>query len=633
VDNSTLQKPRFKKKGPIRVEALVPFFIFVGLIVAYFTFLFDFQMRKSLEWVGTQINRAEVNVGSFKTSFWNGSLLVQDIQVTQVDTPTQNRVQIGKIQFQFLWDALLRAKFVVNTAAIQDFQTGSPRKSPGKVLPPEPEKKESGWLSTVQSKLINQLKDRVSASPLGSIAQLLEGFDPTRQLKDLGELKSIAQVEQLKTQLDKKKSEWNQTASTLLNDAELSQLQTKVSAIRVGGTTNPAEISTQINQATGAIKESQQKVDSVRAKGAAITQDVSQFNQAILGLDEIIKKDRAEIESKLKLPRLDAKNLAEQLFGPGVFDRVAEVERYIALARKYMPSKSAKKVEEEKPPRGVGKTYSFGRQNSYPLFWLKRAELSSKSNNSPFGGDVVGELLDFSTDQSITQRPAVATVEANFPQQLIHGITGKITLDHTREIPQESILAQVKSFPVPRKSLSESESVKFALTKATGSSKLEGMLKGNSISLILDSSFQKVEYEIKAQSKILETTLQGIVKDIPTLSVKANLGGTWDQLSISIQSNLASALQNGFEKQLQARLQEARQRIDDMINSKIGPKKKELTDQYAQAKTQVTAQIEEKQKKATELKNQAQAKLTALQNQASSVQNQAKDAIKSRLRF
>jgi uncharacterized protein (TIGR03545 family) len=210
---------------------------------------------------------------------------------------------------------------------------------------------------------------------------------------------------------------------------------------------------------------------------------------------------------------------------------------------------------------------------------------------------------------------------------------GKLTFDHTRDIPQDTFIAKVGTFPVSQKSLSESEDLKFALNSATGSSSLEGTLKGNSVSVTIESLFQKADYSVQAQSKVLESTLLGIVKTIPTVSMKATIGGTLDQLAFSIQSNLASALQKGFEGQLQARLQDARKQIDEKINGKIGAKKKELTDQFQTTQGQITGQIDEKKKKAEGLKSQAQSKLTALQDQSNAIQNKAKDAMKSRLKF
>ncbi|MDD2929639.1 MAG: hypothetical protein PHY50_07460, partial [Sideroxydans sp.] len=68
VDKSqTGQKP-VKKQGAIRVEAVVPMLIVVGLIVLYFSLFFDAHLRRGLEFGATQANGAEVNIGTLQTS-------------------------------------------------------------------------------------------------------------------------------------------------------------------------------------------------------------------------------------------------------------------------------------------------------------------------------------------------------------------------------------------------------------------------------------------------------------------------------------------------------------------------------------------------------------------------------------
>ncbi|NJM09721.1 MAG: hypothetical protein HC883_02150 [Bdellovibrionaceae bacterium] len=63
-----------------------------------------------IEYVGTQVNGAEVNVGHLNTSFLRASLEIGGIEVTDKNKPERNLVEVGSIKFKMLWDALLRAK-------------------------------------------------------------------------------------------------------------------------------------------------------------------------------------------------------------------------------------------------------------------------------------------------------------------------------------------------------------------------------------------------------------------------------------------------------------------------------------------------------------------------------------------
>lgn len=62
-----------KIKGPIRTEAVVPFFIIMVITYCYFHFLFDLHLKKAIEFGGYQALGVELNIEQIKTSFFDGS--------------------------------------------------------------------------------------------------------------------------------------------------------------------------------------------------------------------------------------------------------------------------------------------------------------------------------------------------------------------------------------------------------------------------------------------------------------------------------------------------------------------------------------------------------------------------------
>src|SRR5690242_20235103 len=112
------EKKAPKKKGPIRFEAIIPVLVLSLITFAYFSYYFDRHLKTLVEYVGTQANGAEVNVDSIKTSFLKGSFDMNRLQVTDKERPTHNALEIENMHFQYLWDALLRMKFVVEDASI-----------------------------------------------------------------------------------------------------------------------------------------------------------------------------------------------------------------------------------------------------------------------------------------------------------------------------------------------------------------------------------------------------------------------------------------------------------------------------------------------------------------------------------
>ncbi|MBK7891471.1 MAG: hypothetical protein IPJ84_11665 [Bdellovibrionales bacterium] len=198
--------PKMKKaKGPIRFEAIIPFCAVVAIIWAYFFFFFDTHARHLIESVGTGAVGAEVNVGSLNTSFWNASLEINGIQVTDKEAPSKNAIELGQIRWKMLWDGLLRGKVVIDDASILDIRLGTTRKHPGRVLPPEPPSTDSKF-DKLKEEALKTAEKQFSQNVLGDAASLLQGTDPAKQLESIGnELKSSARLKELDAELKKNK--------------------------------------------------------------------------------------------------------------------------------------------------------------------------------------------------------------------------------------------------------------------------------------------------------------------------------------------------------------------------------------------------------------------------------------------
>ena len=199
-----------KRKGPVRTEAIVPFIIIVALVWVYFFFFFDTHLRRGLEYVGTRANGAEVDIAKVRTSFWDASLNIYKIEVTDGSTPTKNKIQIGEMRWNMLWDAILRGKIAIEDASILDIAIGVPRAKPGYVLPPDPPGTKSAF-EKVREAALAKAQQEFSQNVLGDAAAILGGVNPQDQLKNIeGTLKSAVRVKELEAELTKKQAEWKQ---------------------------------------------------------------------------------------------------------------------------------------------------------------------------------------------------------------------------------------------------------------------------------------------------------------------------------------------------------------------------------------------------------------------------------------
>lgn len=576
-----------KAPGPVRTGAIVPTAIIFALVWAYFFFFFDSHVRAAIEFGASRVHGAEVNVGRISTSFWRASFEMKDLEVTDKEKPEQNLVQVGTMRFAMIWDALLRGKVAVEDASILDIQPWTKRAKPGYVLPPPPPSS-PGLLAKVQDQVLQQTRAKFNDNFLGDIAAVVSGTDPKEQLKNIqGELKAQAKAEQLEKELGLKKAEWEKRIKELPQPKDIQAIEQKIKALNLS-TKNPVELANNLKKAKEILGEAEAKIKLVDQSQSQLTGDINNYTSAVAGLEKLVAQDVADLQKKLQIPSIDPKEFSTQLFMAQVEKRLTSVRKYIAIARKYMPpgktaaEKAAAKEEELVPrKRGEGKTYRFPITKGYPLFWLKKAAISSQLSQSEWAGNASGEILDLTTSPVDLGRPTRLHLAGDFPKQKIHGLEFQATLDHTKEQARDSFKAAVGSFPVLNQMFSDTADVKLGLREATGSGSVSGVMAGDGVSMSLSSKFDRPQFLFEAKSGPVKEIVGAILAGIPAVTMNAGVSGSWDKFNININSNLGEELSRGFQKQLQAKLGEAKAKLDAFVNEKIGPNKKKAQDALA----------------------------------------------------
>lgn len=627
-----------KRKGPIRWEAIVPFTIVVALIWVYFALFFDGHVRRALEFAGTYANGAEVNVGAVKTSFFNASLDILNVEVTDPEEPQKNRVQIGTIRWKMLWDALLRGKVAVNDASVLNIGIGTTRKRPGRILPKPPPGTQS-MTEKLREEALEQAQKQFEGNVIGDVAAMLGGVDPTAQLKSIeGQLTSVLRTKELQDELKKKEAEWKERLASLPQSKDLKEIETRIKAVKLDGFKGPLEVQQSIKDLDAIRKDIDAKVKAVDDSAKTLNTDVNTYSKAISELEAMIRKDIADIEQRLQIPKLDVKSLAGNLFGDMFLSKVREAKTYMEKAREYMPpQKTAEEKAKFEPPkpreRIAGRNYKFGRPNSYPLFWLQKAEISSKSADSEFSGDMTGTLTNLTDDPPLIGKPTVLKFTGDFPKQDMSGVLGEVLIDHTTTSPLEQVTLKVASFRIKGQSLVNSPDVQLGFNQARAGSEIKVRLQNENVEITTNSAFSNIDFNIDAKKQIVKDILTNVIQSVPLVTLDAGVKGTWKDMAFNLDTNLGRELQKGFEKELQARIAEARAKIQAFVNEKIGAEKAKLEAEYKKIENQLKGEVTAKKAEIDKFKAQIdEAKNKALKDQGKKAEQEAKKGLDSLLK-
>lgn len=622
-DNSSNKKP----KGIIRWEAIIPFLVICLIIGLYFALFFDGHLKRALEWAGYKVNGAEVNIQKLETSFLSASLRIQGIEFTDAEQPTHNSVKIGDVRFSMLWDALLRVKVVINEAAIEQIEFGVLRKKPGKVKPPDP-KSQGGMAEQLREQVLTEAQQQTGENILGDVIAMLGGTDAAQQLEKLQQsLPSKAMLQKFDTDLKIKQTDWDQRFKSLPQEKEIQALNTRLSKIKTKDFKSPQELQASIQELDKIFKDADAMYKQIQSTGNDLSKDLKTVETQYKEIEKQIAVDIKSLEQHFRIPSLDAKSLSAAVFNHYLAPYKAKFYRYKAMADKYLPPNFVKKDKDQQVvlqphPREDGISYEFGRPNSYPLFWLKRAGISSQAGTNPDAGNIKGEILDITSNQALTGKPTVASLAGDFPGKEILGLLIKLSLDNTKPLSEINYNLKVNSYPLSGRELVKTPDVQIMFNKASGSLNVEGKVIGlKNVSVALNNTFTKIDYAVSSKNEIADQILKAVFAGIPLVNLTVNGQGDLPNIPLSINSNLGGELQKGFEKQIQAKINETRNKVQALIDQEIGKNKAQVEAQLNSLRSQFDSEIKKAQSQLDEQKKLAESKIESSKKDA---ENQAK---------
>lgn len=574
MTDTTEKKDKKKKRtGPIRYEAIIPVLIISLITFLYFSFYFDLHMKKLIEYVGTQGNGAEVNVGSVRTSFIKGSFDLDRLQVTNPEKPTHNSIEIGNIHFQFLWDALLRMKFVVEDASINNIMLLSKRSSPGHVLPPQPASPSK--MEAIQNQVMAQVKNKYGGNMLGDALAILEGGDYKEQIQNIREtLKSETRANEMIADVNSKKAFWDGKIKELSDTTKLKEIETTIAAVQ-----KEKDFVTQaknIPKLQGLLKDVEKQYKEIDKSQNQLQTEVKTLTNYPAELQKLVNEDIASLKGRFSIPQVNFKEMAMHLFAGQFAEYIAKARKYQAIAEQYLPEKKKKENEVIPPKRSEGKLYQFPVTKGYPLFWLKRAAISSKGTADSYSGQVSGELTNVTTSPKQIGKPIVLDMRGDFPATNIMGVKAVLTADFTRDIGKQSALIQVNSFKVPEQLFVNDQKMKFGFLNAVGTSTINAELQEQNVKMNWVSSLNKPQFLVETSNKIAKEMLTNIVNSIPVININGSATGTFTNLNMNISSNLGDELGSGFSREIGAKVTEAQDKLKTLVEEKVGMPKKQL---------------------------------------------------------
>jgi len=557
---------RWRAIGPLLV-------LFVIGAVLWWLFA-DTIARHESQKVGTQLLGARVEIEHLHLDIANGKVLLRGLTIASPHEAFQNLLQADELVADLDVVPLTEKKLIINRVAANGLRFGTPRQTDGRVA------SQSGdgiagrvlaetreWASQFQIPVLQLASGKIS----------IDSLDPRR-------LSTIPAAEALSARADSSRRAWQAAFDTLRLGPTLDSAGATLERLRHARATDLAAL----NEARQAIDRLKRARDRVTALDRSVKSGITQLQTGLAGLDSARRRDYAFARSLLKLPSLDAPQIGAALFGPGAIKPFERVLYYAQLARRYMPPGLLPRATTgPRRVRRAGDDVRFPKERALPAFLVRSAELSfllQPTSEQP--RRYAGQLSGLTSDPALYGRPTV--FGATGPQ-----LAAGAMLNHVRAIPVDSAGATLGGITLPA---FEVPGVPLRLDPGAATTQFSFALNGDTIRARFAIRSTNVRWT--RDSGFAKSTIGNLiwqaVSGIANLDVESRLSGPLHHPDLAVRSNLdqaiASRLRAVLGDQVAAAEKQQHDRVDALINDKVGPVRARVNDVQTQAQAQVAQQ-------------------------------------------
>ncbi len=608
----------------IRWKAVIPLVIFIVCLTILCTFFLDNIIKNTIISIGESIFSAKVEISSLKTKFKNMSIEINGLCVADKSDPWKNLFEVDKTKFAIKPIPLLSKKVIIDEMSIEGIRWATKRKTFGG-LPPKKikkiEKKKKKEQETFVSKLMVSLQEKakkeVDKLPVVKDAKTLE-----KELKEIDINKLITETEfESKKLIESLKQESSQKYENYKNEIQNLNIeqQTKlvksliddISSIKIENLDDIKKAQGKIALINEKKKELEITLEKLKKLKTSIESDFIETKDISKKIESAIERDYKNILDKVKLPELTKANISKALFGDLWLNRVNTALYYINLVRKYFPPR---KKEEKKTvkQRAKGMDIVFHKENVLPRLWIKKISISGTTGGEGKDNEnavlVSGIVSDVTSDPVVLNRPTVAKIEG---KKLTRQYIIKAIFDHTKEIPVDKIMLNIKGLGIEELKIPESKNIpKIEDGKLNLES--EFTLKGDELDckmklLIENIKFSKANVE-KEEKDELKKIIDEIFQSIDKIFLVAKLYGKIDSLTTELNSNLDDIIINKLKAIYGQKVQEFRAKIKSAIDENITKPKEKFLKEYSEKKEELAKLFDSKKSEIDEKKSQIEKK-------------------------
>lgn len=590
-----------KSKSIIRWEALTAVAVVVSLLALYIVFFLEIHLKWTAEKTAFESLGTEVNIDSIDIDFFEPSVLISRIQVTNPDEPKENSIEVTKIKVDFLYGPLFKTSFVSNETSVTGIKFHTKRSRPGRVLP-----KDQRLLvlkDPSRAKVHDALRGKFKKSAFSDLTDLFR-----KDKRDAIEKKYKEKLESLRVseEIENQTKQIQAKAKAIedkVSSPEIKALLADVKNFKFeSGSTSESLKSAA--QALSLVDKLKDKRKEIQAEVKSLQSEISSLKAQVKAAPAKFLKDSNLLKASLDPSQMSPETISEEILSEYFSVQLSQIDRVTSSLKqqvlgdkaKYVdpknlpqssdssePSKSQMTFEKEKELiyKKLGKNVVFYKPAVLPKYWFKKINITSTASAGQDFGDVTGLITNFSASPELISSPIVVKIKGSVPKQGIGSFTIDSTVDH-RKIDQKSekVSIEVTDYIVKGLELFEGSDEWIKIIKSNASTVLEASLQNGEIDLVLKQTLKTPSYDVFAKDKAVESLMQRLKDANEDLNLYLKASGDMKSPKLRISSNIGSVLlrivKEELKSQATALVSKELAKLSESASKKLSPYLKDI---------------------------------------------------------
>ena len=570
---------------------LVPAVI-IGIVLYIFM---DRWIEAGLELAGEKAVGAKVEIDNLHLTLSPLGIRFSRLQVADPNDGWKNMFETGKVQFTMNFGQLLRGKYIIESAEVNDVILGTKRTTDGSIPrpPAPPPSKGDTTGSSIQFAQLAEtaMNNHVVEHPMLDPSILRNGLNVDSLLR-VANLRSVAYIESLKVQAKTVTAQWPSAMSDIDNGKRrLAAIDSSVRAINPSALKDVASITSAISTVDQASKGIKDVVNTFDARQASIRSDIGKISTSVGSIDDIAKEDFRRVLSLARLPDLNAMGLADALLGKQLMQNVKKYLSYADIARAKIAQYQGK-PEMEKPQRMKGQDIRFPVERAYPKFWIQNVVLSGGTDRTQDTAYIYakGQVNDVTNDQHATQKPMTVKLNATKGGTLSAAIGA--LFDRRKEVPYDEYTANVAGVKLADVAIGSESFLHGKISGAQLNTEVDVKIPGSRFDGTADIHFHNVGFSYDGQpantgEKLVREVLDGVTGfEVKLRAWKKDAG-----FDIALSTDLDEQFTNRVKAVMGAELAKVQADLRAKINATIAQKRQEFEAIYNAKKAQAEQQL------------------------------------------